>query len=369
MSVPDAEELLDGPVGRLLLAELVGLSRLDLLTATDKLLPAHITRVEPKTAAENSLEPTSDAIGRRDISDVVAAIVAGTDLAQIARCRDRLLMLSVLATVIEELDLEAAGMLSAGRDALRPAADALIAAPGARWWWDPVDRDRQRWVGAEGLEPPHGAALAAALRRAGADEAHEEEQERSRARRSIKWRRRREDARSVTWWSPPLSGSFFTSTGPIDPLAAVELGCVEDSAGEETVELWAIGIDAEARIREIGGPGDWVALSAEFPRDVTATRHYDWTRWTGHDGPWILPDWPAVASEWDGVHLSIAGYLTTTRQPLAAGNGMTLLAGWDPDRTLWLNDAFTTVSRVGRWRGVPGTAALPEVTPPWLEYR
>ena len=307
--------------------------------------------------------------GRRTAAEVVAAAVSEADLGQLARCRDRLLLLSVVARVIEGQLADAGAALAAAAGALAPVAQALVAAPGAQWWWDAVDRRHQRWVGSVGTSPPRGAAVAEAVRRSTAAEDQEEEEEKSRTAQRRFWRPGRHGERSVSWWSAPLGGTVFTTTGPVEVLPAVELGLAEDNAGEELMEVWAVGIDEGARVREIRGASDWAALAAEFPRDVTASRHYDWSRWTGQPGPWVLPDWAAAARDWDGVHLSIGGYLAAAGVARAAGNAATLLAGWQPDWTLWLNDAFTTVEHVASWRGTPGLTALPEAALPWLMDR
>jgi hypothetical protein len=94
-------------------------------------------------------------------------------------------------------------------------------------------------------------------------------------------------------------------------------------------------------------PVDWGWLAATHPRDVTASRWHDWSGWTGREGRWILPDWRSVAAQWDGVHVSVAGYLSTAGMAVESGGGSaTLLAGWDADQTLWLRDVFTDTSRM-----------------------
>jgi hypothetical protein len=60
-----------------------------------------------------------------------------------------------------------------------------------------------------------------------------------------------------------------------------------------------------------------------------------WRRTTGVDGSWLTPDWSAVAADYDGVHLSVPGYLTTAGRYLAVGQSCTVLAGWNPDETYW----------------------------------
>jgi len=41
------------------------------------------------------------------------------------------------------------------------------------------------------------------------------------------------------------------------------------------------------------------------------SRRHDWWRVTGSAGAWMIPDWVAVAADYDAVHLTVGGYLTT----------------------------------------------------------
>lgn len=79
---------------------------------------------------------------------------------------------------------------------------------------------------------------------------------------------------------------------------------------------------------------------------MSASRRHDWYRTTGRAGAWCIPDWAAVAQDWDAVHVSVAGYLTTATRALdlADGTTATMLAGWNPDQTWWLTDAVTTTT-------------------------
>ncbi len=70
------------------------------------------------------------------------------------------------------------------------------------------------------------------------------------------------------------------------------------------------------------------------------------TTQTGRAGTWLIPDWSAVAADWDAVHVSVAGYLTTATRalPVADGTAATMLAGWNPDQTWWLTDILATTT-------------------------
>ena len=93
---------------------------------------------------------------------------------------------------------------------------------------------------------------------------------------------------------------------------------------------------------------------------LTASRRHEWYRMTGRNGPWIIPDWAAVGREYDGVHLTVAGYLSTAGRALAvvdpssadpSGSAMaTLLAGWDPDVSYWFVDLPEVAGAVTEWR-------------------
>jgi hypothetical protein len=86
------------------------------------------------------------------------------------------------------------------------------------------------------------------------------------------------------------------------------------------------------------------------PLDVTASRRHDWLRTTGHDGGWAVPDWSSVTADFDAVHLSVVGYLTTAGPLVAVDDEMsTVLAGWDPDATYWLSDAPPTEATEQTW--------------------
>ncbi|MFR9803998.1 hypothetical protein ACL02T_17110 [Pseudonocardia sp. RS010] len=111
---------------------------------------------------------------------------------------------------------------------------------------------------------------------------------------------------------------------------------------------------------EIDGPAAWVRLVGRYPLEVSRSRRHDWYRTTGRVGRWFIPDWPAMAGDYDGVHLTVAAYLATAGRALpldeadgSAGDGAdgaTVLAGWDPDATIWLADRLAASGPATRWR-------------------
>lgn len=130
--------------------------------------------------------------------------------------------------------------------------------------------------------------------------------------------------------------------GPVGALFA------EDSPGRSFTATRVIPAD-HARILEITATDDWAALCRDFPLEVTWSHRGDWYRTTGRDsreaGPWLIPDWSAVAQRWDAVHLTVAGYLNAatrciavpgTYMATAGKDAASVVAGWGPDVTYWL---------------------------------
>jgi hypothetical protein len=117
-----------------------------------------------------------------------------------------------------------------------------------------------------------------------------------------------------------------------------------------------------ARVWEIHRPDDWVDLVRAHPRspdrrhggwelpgpnqhleDVDALRAVPGQRAAvvGEVVSHLVPDWAGVAADFDGVHLSWAGLLTSEGfvSRLAAAE-VTMLRYWFSERTLWLRDVF-----------------------------
>lgn len=75
-----------------------------------------------------------------------------------------------------------------------------------------------------------------------------------------------------------------------------------------------------------------------------------WRETTGRDGRWWLPDWPAVAEDFDAVHVTVVGYLATAGWAVPTADGATVLAGWGPGRTCWLRpDRLAYTDVVEQW--------------------
>jgi hypothetical protein len=124
---------------------------------------------------------------------------------------------------------------------------------------------------------------------------------------------------------------------------------------------WHLPVEREARVWTIDRPLDWVQLVEAYPK--VATRPHDGWELPGPNqhrrqlaglgtepgqravrtriDRQVLPDWDGVAADYDGVHLSWAGFVTSEGyvSDLPSG-GVTMLRYWGSERTVWLRDVF-----------------------------
>lgn len=201
-----------------------------------------------------------------------------------------------------------------------------MAEPGIQWFWQPR-RDEQWAIDWRPAEDP--APLPKNPRQTLKEWAHRERAEEAQASRE-----RPSDPRanwSGTWWSIPHG--LIHTVGQVP----AGLGLVEDSLGWE--HATTVPVRGAGRTLEIRAAEDWISLCRKFPLEVTASRRHDWFRTTGRHGRWVIPDWEKVAGEWDAAHLTVLGYLSAATRALQVDRETaTVIAGWDPDTTLWLTD-------------------------------
>lgn len=175
------------------------------------------------------------------------------------------------------------------------------------------------------------------------------------------------DESSGLWISTP-PGGLLSTTGTWPDGEVVGLDLVEDDFGLERARACWLPIRTVPRIFEISRPEDWAHLCRQYPLDVTAQRRQVWFEATGRRGRWVIPDWSRVAEDIDGVHVSLAGYLRTAGVVVPIDDGplveegrslptlgntddttASLMAGWNPDATYWLNDVVTGIAEVVDW--------------------
>lgn len=167
-----------------------------------------------------------------------------------------------------------------------------------------------------------------------------------------------------------------------DPPPAIErdLAAVWELECPPVRRCW-LPVRPDARVVEIHRPGDWVRLVAEHPRvggtydgmelpGPNQDRRAAGRLYTASAGRaarvdirhQLAPDWRSVAEQYDGVHLSWAGLLTTDGFISDLGDGdVTMLRYWFSERTLWLADVF------GEPRLAPSVDLGVDEHAPWLD--
>jgi hypothetical protein len=236
---------------------------------------------------------------------------------------------------------------------LRPVAEAVAAAPDAQWWWSPAPpADQVAVVWAELLSNGTGA--------------RDRPDERAplltgAAARLRAW----QQTGPMSWWSGPSHARLPTTTrtvpfhpadpGPARPVPA-GLWLVEDTLGWTTARTWPVTAPPGARVHEVAGADDWTALAARFPLPVGRAAGGEWSRHTGRRARWVVPDYAAVAAEFDAVHLTVAGWLSIAGRPLPVPgtDASTYLAGWGPDVTWWLADVLRLAGTPTDWVDAEG---------------
>lgn len=229
---------------------------------------------------------------------------------------------------------------------LRRIAEAISAAPHTRWFGSPADLISQRSVwwydeqfgGWGTVERPTTAAW-----NDWKTELIEEENRAARDRPSDP-----AAPYSGFWWSTPMAAGSPETTRATNEIPALALDFTEDDMGWDRARVSLVVVDGNPRIYEITQPADWARLVEHHPIEVTASRRHDWYNTTGRASRWHMPDWASVAEQFDAVHLTVWGYLTTAGNAvpvhLLDGDSASVLAGWTPDATHWLNPAAISIS-------------------------
>lgn len=228
--------------------------------------------------------------------------------------------------------------------ALRPIADAVAGHPAAAWWSAPLDRSAQAHVQYwhRGWEPRLELIDPRPELRRWRDRVIETER---RLAGDPHWQ-----STSGAWWSDPAFAGAGWTTPALPEFGPVRLYCTEDSLGWDHARVHPVVVDDQCHVLEIDGPDAWARLVDEYPLEVTHGKRGSWWRTTGRSGRWWIPDWVAVAEDYDAVHVSVTGYLATAGWAVPTARGATMLAGWGPGHTCWLRpDRLTPTGVVEQW--------------------
>jgi len=202
----------------------------------------------------------------------------------------------------------------------RALAEALVREPGVERWWAPLDRNRQVWI-----EPESHIDLARLDPFPTPD---------------------RPPTRHEVYAQHP-EVSVTTST-EVDGWTS-QLADLVSGFGDWHMDYPArrarVRISRDARVFEVVGAEDWHRLVVEHgvrsQPDQTVHPDIDDQPWGANDG--LVPEWRSVAGAWDGVHLTLWGYLTATQVRVMSEAGWSELWSWEGEQTTWLRPVFDEV--------------------------
>jgi len=224
----------------------------------------------------------------------------------------------------------------------------LLTTPAADWWYQPLNLTSQTWI-CDDPDITHGHRL-------------------------------------------PFSTNFghhWDATGPavapatstrLPNLPATVLLADHDLAPHQrpkpgTLSAWRAQLKPDVRVYEIQGAVDWVNLVAQYPSHRTdlCLAPDLMSRWRPKELVWT-PDWRAVAQDYDGVHMSVPGWLTATSQilDLPDRDGHTICEGWPAESTTWFRPVFSgpferlDTGPLGYGYGRPTAGADHDLTTPVL---
>ncbi|GAA1161570.1 hypothetical protein [Nesterenkonia sandarakina] len=280
----------------------------------------------------------------------VAAALDDTDLADSTEDLLRFVLGDVVAFARYWQEPEGSDLLAATaelRDPLLRVATHILASPAAAWWDQDVELHDQacvQWPDIPGFElagEPPTVLLS-----------WREEQD-SMEHRALRVRRADPTANwSGEWWSRPPE-RLLRSVPRFSDQAPVVLYLVEDGFGWETAHTRRLWIPRSPRVFEVHTSEDWAQLCRDFPLEVTGEKRHDWYRTTGRSGRWVIPDWQAVAQQYDGVHLSVAGYLSAAGRAIDIdidAETASVIAGWNPGETWWLTAGPGLGTELTHWQ-------------------
>ncbi|MDP9368497.1 MAG: hypothetical protein M3Q03_09520 [Chloroflexota bacterium] len=223
---------------------------------------------------------------------------------------------------------------------LAPLARGILTQPDAAWWFAPLNHAAQLWVP---WAAPKGD--------------------------------RPDPERLVTPASPPdhweryaqkSLGALYTSTiveGTSSALAALTHGTGDHDATPPLAD-YRLHATENARVFEVDGPGAWHRLCTTYPA-------------SGQDGR-LVPDWAAVARDWDAVHLTLGGALTAERVRVEGPAGWTEHSGWEAELIVWLRWQFEAVEHLPDLPEPPKSPASivlpptpapgPDHVPQWVRF-
>ena len=248
---------------------------------------------------------------------------------------------------------------------LRDLAIAMLDHQQSDWWFAALDRQKQAWI----RFPKRNRALSP----------REFVPVSTDGRTSTASRR----------MGKPLGCGIYTSTltqNVSSWQASLDNECHtqrDADFGKPPYSQWRLSAESSSRIYEINSPSDWHALTLKYRAKgllrrnesiSKVSRTYPLTLSTNNapKDPSIdrrrqtfcTPDWVSVAKDFDAVHLTFGGLLTSQGVRMSSDGGWSLLRFWDTEQTIWLDWTFESCKQLPDY--VPQEALLNLQVPAFL---
>jgi hypothetical protein len=209
---------------------------------------------------------------------------------------------------------------------LRDLVTAVATDPRNAWWTAPLDRTAQLRLVDRGDKPADPTALVAPTGPITGWEIYAQKPERS--------------VTTSTELDVPPGRPVRTGAH------AVLAHGITDWTPDYPVLQTRLDIASGARVHEIHSAADWHDLALRYGDRSTypGSDHY-LREATGIDNG-LAPVWSAVAADFDGVHLSFAGLLTSLYVPVVTDGVTTTHWAREWESTCWLRPVFTGVTRL-----------------------
>lgn len=201
--------------------------------------------------------------------------------------------------------------LTSAATELRSTVEWLLGTEATATWFVPIDRAAQVWVSPDSA-PPDPSCF-----------------------RPDAWR-------NGTWLPPGRLGGPWTATAgdEVHEPAWLRVHARRRAPDEApAAAMWHLVVAEEARVFEVDGPLAWRWLCRRYPASAGRGE--------------VLPDWSAVAADWDGVHVSVGGLVTAHGVAVGSASSWSTIRSWDAEGTLWLRWAFSGIGALANLADQP----------------
>jgi len=189
-------------------------------------------------------------------------------------------------------------------------------------WWAPLDRTAQVWAAQSSVWPMTSELVT--------------------------------DLSQLHPETPKPKAAMWTSTF-VPRTISPWLDWPENINRREPYKTWRLAVSDTARVAEVHSPEDWWELAHAYPASAPGFK-YTLMPLASHPGVHtqdrsnvnarLDPDWQALAEDWDGVHVSMAGVMTAEDVAFERHGLVTELRGWELESTVWLRWVFDSVEEL-----------------------